>query len=278
MVGNRQVRADQVIRVTDECVLASLADRAKPDIGMLWELCVYLEWDRAKAVEGIVTWLGEPGHQRILDCACGSGFPAIDLTQIGYDVTCSDGSIAMIEHFQRNARLAGVSVEPIHARWEDLSGRFGDSAFDVVMCRGGGSLLYAGTWDDDLPPDRDAMADAVRQFAACLRPGGRLYVDITRAENLARLEPQRTSYPPLAIGDHLVELDEVVSTDPQRRVRFWRSRLRVDGIEFEFERRSHYLLHHELIFLLQQAGLRDAHEEHVLGETYTVFVGRRPGS
>jgi hypothetical protein len=54
------------------------------------------------------------------------------------------------------------------------------------MCRGGGSLLYAGTWDDDRPLDRDALTDAVRQFVECLRPGGRLYVD-TPARRTSRV-------------------------------------------------------------------------------------------
>jgi SAM-dependent methyltransferase len=273
----QEEKGRQTLQVTDERVLASFSG-AVPDIGALWELCVYLEWDRAKAVEGIAAWLGEPGRQRILDCACGSGFPGIDLAALGYDVTCSDGSTAMIGHFSRNAALAGSPLEPVYARWEDLSGRFRPESFDVVMCRGGGSLLYAGTWDDDMPPDRDAMTVAVGEFVTCLRPDGRLYIDITRAENLAQLEPQRIRHPRMAIGDNVIELDEIIRTDPRRRIRMWDSLLRVNGRKYEFERRSHHLYHDELVQLLERAGLTDVHEEHVPGESYTVFTGRRPAS
>jgi hypothetical protein len=52
------------VRVTDERVLACL-DGAAPDIGALWELCVYLEWDRAETLEGITAWLGPPEQLRV---------------------------------------------------------------------------------------------------------------------------------------------------------------------------------------------------------------------
>lgn len=262
------------VRVTDERVIACL-DGAAPDIGALWELCVYLEWDRAETLEGITAWLGPPEQLRVLDCACGSGFPAIDLACRGYAMTCSDGSPLMLEHFRRHARRVGITLDAVLLRWDELSDHFG-AAFDVVMCRGGGSLLYAGTWDDDRPLDRDALTDAVRQFVECLRPGGRLYVDTTRAENLTRLDPHRIHHPKLAIGEHIVELEEVLTTDRKHRVRIWRSRLRVDDATYDFKRRSHYLLHDELVALLLQAGLTDVHEQQVRGESYTVFTGKRP--
>jgi SAM-dependent methyltransferase len=265
------------MRITDQRVLDGFSG-SSPDIGVLWELCAYLEWDRTKAVEGIAAWLGEPDGQRIIDCACGSGFPGIDLAAHGYDITCSDGSEAMIGHFLRNAALAGSPLKPVRARWQELSGLFGPASFDVVLCRGGGSLLYAGTWDEDAPPDRGAMVDAVNEFVTCLRPGGRLYVDITLAENLTRLEPQHTRHPLMAIGDDIVELDETIRTDPHHRIRTWHSRLTVNGLAYDFERRSHYVTHDELVRLLERAGLTDVDEEHVAGESYAVFTGRRPAS
>jgi SAM-dependent methyltransferase len=266
----------QTLRITDKRVLDSFSG-SDPDIGALWELCVHLEWDRAKAIEGISAWLGEPGGQRILDCACGSGFPGIDLAARGYEVTCSDGSEAMIGHFQRNAALTGSLVEPVHARWQELPDRFGTASFDVILLRGC-SLLYAGTWDENAEPDRAAMTDAVEKIVTCLRPGGRFYVDTALAANLARLEPQHTRRPVMEIGSDIVEQDETIYTDPHRRIRTWHSRLTVNGREYNFERRSHHVTHDELVQLLEQAGLADVQEEHVPGESYTVFTGRRPVS
>jgi SAM-dependent methyltransferase len=247
----------------------------QPDIGTLWEFCVHREWDRGAVVDGIAEWLGPPERVRVLDCACGSGFPAFDLIQCGYDVTCSDGSALMLEHFRDNARGAGLAVEPYQLLWDELSAQFA-GAFDVVMCRGGGSLIYAGTWDEDLPPNRDAVTSAVRNFHDCLRPGGRLYVDTTRAEDLAHTEPQRTRHAPLFVDGRSIELEEEITNYPELGIRVWRSRLRIDGTSYEFARRSHYFSHPDFVGLLTETGFVDVHPEAVRGETYAVFVGTRP--
>jgi SAM-dependent methyltransferase len=264
----------QVVTITDERVLDSFRPEV-PDIGALWELCLHREWDRPKAVAGIASWLGPPDGLAILDAACGSGFPAIDLAQRGYDLTCADGSARMLDYFRRNARQAGVDLQPWHLRWDQLPGRFAGQ-FDVVICRGGGSLIYAGTWDEDMPPDRHAIGETLQHFVTCLRPGGRLYVDITRSEDLARTEPHVYRHPRYEIGGRSVELAEFITVDLVNRTRRWQSRLAIDGVTYVFTRRSHYLTHEELVRLLHKAGLTDVHEEHVPGESYAVFVGRQP--
>jgi SAM-dependent methyltransferase len=247
-----------------------------PDIGVLWEICSHFEWlNREKTIDDIASWLGPADGLKILDCACGSGFPAIDLAARGYDVTSSDGSLLMLEHFRRNARREGMDIQPAHVRWDELSAHHGEAAFDVVMCRGC-SLLYAGTWDDNRPPDRTMLTAAIREFVACVRPGGRLYVDVSSAESLESLEPQWTRRPGLTVGGHSIGLREVVTNHPDRGIRIWRSWLDIDGVTYEFERRSHYLPHDELVDLLADAGLVDIREEKMQSEHYEVFAGKRP--
>lgn len=260
---------------TERRLLACL-ESGPPDIGTLWEICLHWEFDRDAAVDGIEAWLGPPDGLRVLDCACGSGFPALALLQRGYDVTCSDGSALMLRHLERNARLEAVDVAPHQVLWEDLRQYFGP-VFDVVMCRGGGSYLYAGTWDTDGTPTGDALSGSVRQFIDCVRPGGRLYVDVTRAEDLARTEPQWSRRPRLLVGQHTVDLEELITLEPERGMRVWHSWLSIDGTCHEFERRSHFLPHDALVGLLREGGLEDVHAEPVPGEHYDVYVGRRPG-
>jgi SAM-dependent methyltransferase len=261
--------------VNDERLLSCLAEKP-PNIGVLWEICAYFEWsDRAETVDNITSWLGPSDGLKVLDCACGSGFPAIDLAFRGYDVTCSDGSPLMLEHFRRNALREGVGIQPAQVRWEELSAHHGEAAFDVVMCRGC-SLLYAGTWDDDQPPDRTLLTGAIQEFVACIRPGGRLYVDTSSAESLRAREPQWTRRPRFTVGTHSVELREVVTNDPDRGIRIWQSWLDIDGVTYEFERRSHYLPHDQLVDLLAGAGLVDIQQEQMKSEHYQVFTGKRP--
>ncbi len=258
--------------VSREDRLSEALDGDSLDIGVLWEFCAYFEWrDRGVTVDGICRWLGEPDG-RLLDCACGSGFPAIELARRGYDVTCSDGSEAMLGHFRRNAARAGVRMPVSRVRWEDLARHHG-RAFDVVMCRGA-SFPYAGTWDADSPPSRATLAASVRQFVACLRPGGRLYLDIPHRSDVARRGPQRVRHPRLRVGGHTVDLEETVTNHPDRRIRRWETRLTVDGRTTTFERRSHLLWPDELEALFRGAGLRDVRRESVRGEHYQVYSGR----
>ena len=259
---------------TDERLLSCLTE--PPDIGVLWEICSRFEWaNREETVDDIMSWLGPADGLKILDCACGSGFPAIDLASRGYDVACSDGSLLMLEHFRRNAHRLGVGIQPMHVRWEELSAHHGEATFDVVMCRGC-SLLYAGTWESNRSPDRAALTAAINEFIACIRPGGRLYVDVSSAESLECREPQWTRRPRLTVGTHSLGLKEVVTNDPERGIRSWRSWLDIDGVTYEFERRSHYLPHDQLVDLLADAGLVDIRKEKVQSEHYEVFTGRRP--
>jgi SAM-dependent methyltransferase len=246
----------------------------RPELPALWQACLRLEYDQPELMAGLEEWLDHDRSLRILDCACGTGFPALDLLTRGYDVTCSDGSEAMVSIFARNARSAGLAVVPTLVEWKRLPSVFGP-VFDVVMCRGS-SLVYAGTWDDDVEPSRTAVGDAVASFVRCLRDGGRLYVDTTSRVNLRATEPVRTSYPPIELDGHRVRVEEVIENDVARRRRTWRSTLTVDGAEFSFSRRSYYLRHEELERMMVRAGLTDVGRADVRGEHYDVFVGRRP--
>lgn len=272
-MNRRSVESAHTIRVEDERLLACF-EADEPDIGTLWQLYLFFEFDEKELVEGIAGWLGKPDDRRILDCACGSGFPALELAKRGYDIACSDGSEIMLRHFARNARIGGVDLDASLVNWDDLFDRYG-AAFDVVMCRGGGSYLYAGTWDRNGPPDRAVLRNSLQRFVDCVRPGGRLYVDITRSEDLANTDPQEQDHPRLLIGEHVVHLVERIIADPERGTRTWRSWLTIDGRTFEFERRSHHLPHSRLVGLLQDCGLDDVHYEEIPGESYDVYVGRR---
>lgn len=262
------------VEVTDARLRACLDD-GPPDIGTVWELCMYFEFRREETADGIADWLGAAGGLRILDCACGSGFPAIELKRRGYDISCTDGSEMMLSHFRRNARLDGVDLEPKRVLWKDLPGCYGGQ-FDVVMNRGGGNYRYAGVWDGGGLADRQAMAEAIGQWVACVRPGGRFYVDITRDEGPVDAPAEVTEHPTMLIGDHIVDLTERIAIDPGTGIRTWHTWLTVDGTSHEFERRAHHIRRRELIDILTNLGLVDVHQVEIRGEYYDVYCATRP--
>lgn len=256
--------------------LEAFLDAGPPDIGTVWELCMYFEFDEAKTVEGIAGWLGPPQGLRVLDCACGSGFPALGLIAKGYDVTCTDGSGLMLDHFRRNARLQGLDVTPQQLLWEELPQRYAGQ-FDVVLNRGCGNYRYAGAWDGDGLASRAAMAEAIGQWVACIRPGGRFYVDITPDQE-ATAGPEVTRRPPLLIGRHTVELSEQITIDPVSRIRTWTTWLVLDGVSYTFQRRAHHIRHKDLFAILIACGLVDVRQVDIPGEHYEIFCAVRPES
>lgn len=103
--------------------------------------------------------------RRVLDAACGTGQHAIALARRGYEAAGADLSAAMIEQAVCNGATAGVDVPFAMAGLGQLASL--GQTFDAVLCLGN-SLPHLLT--------EVAVAEALADFAAVLRPGGLLVV------------------------------------------------------------------------------------------------------
>ncbi len=109
---------------------------------------------------------------RVLDAACGTGMHAIALAKRGCRAAGADISAGMVARARANAEAAGVDVPFAAAGFGQLAQFFrstdGDLLpFDALLCLGN-SLPHL------LNPAE--LAAALKDFAACLRPGGLLLV------------------------------------------------------------------------------------------------------
>ena len=95
--------------------------------------------------------------RRALDVATGGGHTAVALAKLGWDVTASDLSPAMLERTQELAVQCGVKVTTTLHPAEQLP--YPDSAFDLVTCRVAAHHFTA-------------PAAFVREVARILKPGG----------------------------------------------------------------------------------------------------------
>jgi len=126
-----------------------------------------------------VNWEGRLSHElpffrslferhsvrRVLDAACGTGHHAIALAQQGYQVVGADLSSPMIARASENASVRGVDARFAVA---GLGGHADlGQTYDAAICLGN-SLphLLSGP----------AVAEALADFAAVLRPGGLLVI------------------------------------------------------------------------------------------------------
>ena len=111
----------------------------------------------------------QPGRTpRILDAACGTGMHGISLAKKGYAVAGADLSSGMIAKARLNASAAGVDVSFTAAGFGELHESMSKSRlfpFDCLICLGNSlpHLLSASE-----------LASALKDFAAVLRPGGRI--------------------------------------------------------------------------------------------------------
>ncbi len=104
---------------------------------------------------------------RVLDAACGTGQHALTLAGIGYPVAGADLSPGMIERARANALERDLNLRFAVAGFGELAAEFGVESFEALLCLG-----------NSLPHvlDEDALAQALADFAAVLRPGGVLIV------------------------------------------------------------------------------------------------------
>lgn len=125
---------------------------------------------------------------RVLDAACGTGMHAIALAQHGFITSGSDLSAAMIARARENAAKMGAAVDWRVGGFGELAQVFLDRAgrFDCLFCLGN-SLPHVNS--------AGGLAAALRDFGACLRPGGRLVLqnrnfDAVTANRERWMEPQ----------------------------------------------------------------------------------------
>jgi SAM-dependent methyltransferase len=127
---------------------------------------------------------------RVLDCAAGAGQLAVGLRLLGFDVTASDASGAMVERAKRLAADRRVEVPTVVCGWERLVDQGWSNRFDAVFCVGN-SITHA--------PGQAARRTALGQMAAVLRPGGML---VLTSRNWELVRGQGSG---LMIAEQLVE-------------------------------------------------------------------------
>lgn len=122
---------------------------------------------------------GPPGTDGILDAGCGTGRQATALAQRGYRVIGVDASEDMLQFARRQSTEARADVRFLHARYDSLQ-NIGLGRLDGIYCIGN-SLAAAGS--------AHGVATAIQQFAALLRPGGRLFLQILNFASMRRQTP-----------------------------------------------------------------------------------------
>jgi len=134
-----------------------------------------VSWTTAE-VQGIVRRLPRPAYRRVLDICCGSGRHAGPLVDEGYEVTGVDRDATAV----RQARAAIPGARFVELDQRDL--RCLDEVFDAAL------ILWQSFGYFDAVTNDQVLAD----IAGCLRPGGRLLLDVYHPGYVERHQGRRT--------------------------------------------------------------------------------------
>ncbi|MDR2686905.1 MAG: class I SAM-dependent methyltransferase [Oscillospiraceae bacterium] len=127
--------------------------------------------DTENQVDFVVKALGLEGGERILDLACGYGRHALALARRGFDVVGVDITPVYIEDAKRNAASENLPAAFILSDIRDVAF---ESEFDAVLNLADGAIGYLENDAENLK-----IFDVI---ARALKPGGRHFMDVCRAE------------------------------------------------------------------------------------------------
>jgi SAM-dependent methyltransferase len=125
---------------------------------------VMTDWQSRLAFEMpfLESMLNRFNAKSVLDCACGTGWHAIEFARRGYRVGASDISATMIARAKENTHRENVNVEFQIAGFQSLRETFKEK-FDAVFCLGNSFVHVLA---------EDAALESVKNMRDCLREGG----------------------------------------------------------------------------------------------------------
>lgn len=113
----------------------------------------------------IAQLIGKPQNQKVLDIGTGTGFLALLLARMGYNITAVDWSMCMMQKAKEKANAAKIPIQFEVQDAEHLC--FPDASFDAIVSR---HVLWTLT----------SPFKSSKEWFRVLKPGGMIITDIPR--------------------------------------------------------------------------------------------------
>lgn len=202
--------------------------------------------------------------QSILDAACGTGFPMIELRALGFrNLAGADADPDLLDEFRAtlDARpdLGRWQPDLKLARWQELPDCI-DRSFDVVL-NVDAAIGFMDSWiPGNMRRGQDAIfarvVDVLRNFHAVTKPGGRFFIGLQKNNH------KGNHHYPMFVGRMQIDGREALAHwdmryDWQSRIKTWVNRVEWDGQRFEQVRQSYLFDLDELADFLRAAGFAE---------------------
>ena len=156
-----------------------------PLFAELWDACLYhLLYDPKKYVNeirGLFSRNKITKDSKIIDVSAGTGFPALELIEQGYNVDCMDASEDSIGLFLKKAKMRELSVKCKKLEWLNILRSYKKKTYDFVFCRGNSFVYATGGWNRFKKIDKEdslkLYEKTLKIFYDLLNKGGVLYLD-----------------------------------------------------------------------------------------------------
>ncbi len=145
----------------------------------------------------------------ILDVSIGSGSLTLPLAEMGYSLSGSDLSEAMLERCRRKDESRGLKVDLHVCDFRQLTSCF-DGSFDCVISTGN-SLPYV--------PNAE-ITGVLEQMDALVRPGGYLYFDVRNWDQILADRQRFYLYNPHFDGDTRINMVQAWDYHPDDSMTF----------------------------------------------------------
>ena len=199
-----------------------------------------IDWEAriAREVPVLLELFGPPGDGGIVDAGCGTGRQATALAGQGYRVIAADISEEMLTLGRRRVGGLFERIDFVGTSFASLHEKIG-GGFDGLYCVGN-SLAASGS--------REAARQALEQFGQCLRPGGRLFMQVL---NFAPLRQQT----PCVRGPRVATVDGVehIST---RHFQFIGDTVRVTNVTLWHDKKWHQEAHSGTLYPISLPEIR----------------------
>jgi SAM-dependent methyltransferase len=200
---------------------------------------------------------------KILDTACGTGFPTIDLYKRGFEnITCADASSESLVMLKERFKNVGMPVLPTErATWQEHHPSF-EGKFNAVV-NIDNSLVYMDAWSEEqqMAEGREGVLQRleapVRNFYRYLQPNGKAVIGMAKT-----LDPElKARTVPLGEGvhdGHHVKVDWQLEYDWQKRHRNWTIETQIDGApQPKVSYKSYIITRAEFTSVLEKVGFKN---------------------
>ncbi len=164
----------------------------------------------------------------IHDCSYGTGNLTSELARMGYTVSGSDISKAMLKQAEEKNRIENLNIDLKQSDFRNLTSNI-SGQFDCVMSTGN-SLAHV--------PNED-VKKTLNQMAQLIKKGGYIYIDTRNWDRILSTKKRFNYYPPYFIDDERINVMQVWDYNLNNTMTF--------NLLYSFEREQKIYKHEEFI-------------------------------